>query len=132
MITRMPARKPRITAWVFLISTGVHPMSDQINKIVAGTFKAGFDWFGPDWKNINNPDTSMIGFTKGAALSADASANLDKFIAELAGGLNLWTGPLNFQDGRFISKMVRKQPICRSGTCRNFWKVWKARAFLNN
>jgi simple sugar transport system substrate-binding protein len=21
------------------------------------------------------------------------------FIAELAGGLNLWTGPLNFQDG---------------------------------
>jgi simple sugar transport system substrate-binding protein len=72
---------------------------DQINKANAGTFKAGFDWLGPDWKNINNPDTSMIGFTKGAALSAEASANLDKFIAALAGGLNLYTGPINFQDG---------------------------------
>ena len=36
---------------------------------------------------------------KGAALSADAAANLDKFIAALAGGLNLWKGPLNLQDG---------------------------------
>jgi len=24
---------------------------------------------------------------------------LDEFIAELAGGLNLWTGPINLQDG---------------------------------
>lgn len=76
----------------------------QINKTIAGTFKAGFDWFGPDWTNINNPDTSMIGFTKGAALSADASANLDKFIAALAGGLNLYTGPINFQDGSVYLK----------------------------
>ena len=31
-------------------------------------------------------------------LSADASAKLDQFIAELAGGLKLWKGPLNLQD----------------------------------
>ena len=72
---------------------------DQINKFLKGDFKAGWDWFGPDWKDINNPDTSMVGFTKGAALSEEASATLDEFIAELAGGLNLWTGPLNYQDG---------------------------------
>jgi len=24
---------------------------------------------------------------------------LDQFVGELAGGLNLWKGPLNFQDG---------------------------------
>ncbi len=77
---------------------------DQIKKATAGTFKAGFDWFGPDWKNINNPDTSIVGFTKGAALSAEASANLDKFIAELAGGLNLFVGPLKFQDGSVYLK----------------------------
>lgn len=77
---------------------------EQVNKAKAGTFKAGFDWLGPDWKNINNPDTSMIGFTKGKALSAEASTNLDKFIAELAGGLNLFVGPLKFQDGSVYLK----------------------------
>ena len=71
---------------------------DLINQVIAGTFKAGFEWLAPDWKNINNPDTSAVGFTKGAALSADASANVDKFIGELANGLNLLKGPLNFQD----------------------------------
>jgi simple sugar transport system substrate-binding protein len=36
---------------------------------------------------------------KGAALGTDASAQLDQFIADLAGGLNLWVGPINLQDG---------------------------------
>ena len=54
---------------------------------------------GPDWKNINNPDTSAVGFNKGKALSAGCRRQLDEFIAELAGGLNLWKGPLNLQDG---------------------------------
>ncbi len=58
-----------------------------------------WDWVGPDWADINNLDTSMIGFVKGEGLSAEASAKVDEFIAALAGGLNLWTGPLNLQDG---------------------------------
>ena len=45
-----------------------------------------------------NDRISRRGFVKGAALSADAGTNVDKFIAELAGGLNLWKGPLNLQD----------------------------------
>jgi len=36
---------------------------------------------------------------KGEALSPEASEVVDQFIAELAGGLNLFVGPLNFQDG---------------------------------
>ncbi|MBI1793718.1 MAG: BMP family ABC transporter substrate-binding protein [Chloroflexi bacterium] len=64
-----------------------------------GTWKSNFQWNAPDWKDINNKDTSAVGFVKGKALSADAGANVDKFIAELAGGLNLWTGPINLQDG---------------------------------
>jgi len=72
--------------------------AEQVKNIENGTFKAGFDWLGPDWTDINNPDTSMVGFTKGAALSAEASATLDKFIDELAGGLNLFAGPMNYQD----------------------------------
>lgn len=64
-----------------------------------GAWQSQFVWSGPDWADINNHDTSMVGFVKGNALSADASAALDAFIAELAGGLNLWTGPINLQDG---------------------------------
>lgn len=64
-----------------------------------GNWQSQFVWSGPDWADINNHDTSMVGFLKGKALSADASAALDAFIAELAGGLNLWTGPINLQDG---------------------------------
>jgi simple sugar transport system substrate-binding protein len=64
-----------------------------------GKFAAAFEWNPPDWSNINNPDTSAVGFEKGAALSSDASTQVDKFISELAGGLNLWTGPINLQDG---------------------------------
>ncbi|HXF84908.1 MAG TPA: BMP family ABC transporter substrate-binding protein [Anaerolineales bacterium] len=64
-----------------------------------GTWQSQFIWSGPDWSDINNHDTSAVGFVKGKALSAEASAKVDEFIAELAGGLNLWTGPLNLQDG---------------------------------
>lgn len=42
----------------------------------------------------------MIGFVKGPALSAENAAKLDEFIAKLAdGSLNLFTGPLYYQDG---------------------------------
>jgi simple sugar transport system substrate-binding protein len=71
---------------------------ETIQKAVDGTFATDFQWLGPDWSDINNPDTSMVGFVKGPALAEDDAAALDGFIAELAGGLNLWTGPLNLQD----------------------------------
>jgi len=37
-------------------------------------------------------------------MSADVAAKLDKFTSELAGGLNLWTGPINLQDGSVYLK----------------------------
>jgi len=70
------------------------------NSVIDGSFAATFQWNGPDWANINDPDTSAVGFEKGPALSSDASASLDEFIAGLAdGSINLYTGPLNWQDG---------------------------------
>lgn len=66
---------------------------------IDGTWQEGFQWNSPDWANINNPDTSAVGFVKGPGLGADAAGKLDGFISELAGGLNLWTGPINLQDG---------------------------------
>jgi len=70
-----------------------------IQEAQKGTFKQNFEWFGPDWKDINNPDTSYVGFVKGDALSADNAAKVDAFITELGGGLDLWAGPINLQDG---------------------------------
>lgn len=72
---------------------------ETIGAAAEGNFQSNFQWLSPDWSDINNPDTSAIGFVKGEALSEEASAQLDEFIAALAGGLNLWTGPLNLQDG---------------------------------
>jgi simple sugar transport system substrate-binding protein len=71
----------------------------HIKADIAGAWKPSFEWSAPDWKDINNPDTSAIGFRKGDGLSAESAAKLDRFIEELAGGLNLWSGPLDFQDG---------------------------------
>jgi simple sugar transport system substrate-binding protein len=77
---------------------------EVIKSVQDGNFKPFFAWNNPDWKDINNPDTSAVGFVKGAALTADAGTAVDKFIAELAGGLNLWKGPLNLQDGSVYLK----------------------------
>ena len=72
---------------------------DAISSAVEGTWKSEFLWNGPDWTDINNADTSAIGFVKGDALSSEAASNVDKFIDELAGGKNLWVGRINLQDG---------------------------------
>jgi simple sugar transport system substrate-binding protein len=70
-----------------------------IADVRAGAWEPGWEWFAPDWSDINNPETSGVGFVEGPALG-DAKAELDAFIAKLGdGSLNLYTGPLNFQDG---------------------------------
>lgn len=88
---------------------------EQVKAVQDGTFASSFHWLGPDWKDINNVDTSAVGFNKGKALSQEASAKVDEFIAALAGGLNLWTGPLNLQDGT---------PYLKDGEVATEQQVW--------
>jgi len=71
----------------------------NIKAAMDGQWTSHFEWNGPDWSNINNPDTSAVGFKKGSVLSSSASAGVDRFISELANGLKLWKGPLALQDG---------------------------------
>ncbi len=72
----------------------------HIKAVLEGTWKPSWDWVGPDWKDINNPDTSYVGFLKGKALSPEASAKLDEFIKGLGdGSIQLWKGPIRLQDG---------------------------------
>lgn len=73
----------------------------QIAKAVqAGTWKQEWAWADPDWTNINNRDTSAVGFIEGPALDDGQKAQLQEFIKGLASGdVNLFQGPLDFQDG---------------------------------
>lgn len=83
-----------------------------VKSAMAGTWKQSWDWTNPDWSNINNPDTSAVGFEKGPALSADNAKSLDDFIGTLAAyatnplvpdSFALWAGPLNLQDGTALA-----------------------------
>jgi simple sugar transport system substrate-binding protein len=75
------------------------PYADAIRKAKADTYTSEFVWLGPDWKNINNADLSMVGFNAGNALG-DKKKNLDEFIKGLGdGSINLYKGEIKYQDG---------------------------------
>lgn len=69
-------------------------------SVIDGTFTAEWQWLAPNFDDINDLDSSAIGFVKGDGLSEDAAAAVDEYQAELSAGLGaLFVGPLNFQDG---------------------------------
>ena len=71
----------------------------MIGAAMAGNLPQQFLWLGPDWTNINNPETSSVGFQEGQAMSESHRKALAKFQKGLAdGSINLFRGPLNFQD----------------------------------
>jgi simple sugar transport system substrate-binding protein len=87
-----------------------------IKAAMAGTWKSEWDWVGPDWQDINNPDTSMVGFVAGPALSTTAKNALDGFIQDLGSGkVNLFKGPLNYQDG---------SPFVKAGETATDKQIW--------
>jgi simple sugar transport system substrate-binding protein len=73
---------------------------DRVKAVQEGTWEQQFVWANPDWSDINDRDSSAIGFLKGPALTEDWSAQLDQFIAGLAdGSVAPFVGPINYQDG---------------------------------
>jgi simple sugar transport system substrate-binding protein len=78
---------------------------DFVKAAFSGKWESKWVWLGPDWKDINDPDSSTVGFVAGAALSASAKKELDAFIKGLGSGkINLFRGPLNYQDGTLFVK----------------------------
>jgi simple sugar transport system substrate-binding protein len=74
--------------------------------VAEGTYEQTWTWFGPDWSDLNNIDTSGIGFIVGEGLSEENAAHLAEFqtfladfAAENAETFALWEGPLSLQDG---------------------------------
>lgn len=71
-----------------------------IQAVQKGTFSQTFEWASPNWSNINDVDTSAVGYAMGKGLSAADQKSLEDFIAKLASGeIKLFSGPLNLQDG---------------------------------
>jgi len=78
---------------------------EAVKMVLDNKWAQYWKWYGPDWKDLNNADTSAVGFVKGKALSKDASDKLDTYIKGLADGSIKWfEGPLNFQDGSVFLK----------------------------
>jgi simple sugar transport system substrate-binding protein len=67
--------------------------------VAAGTWTQSWDWNGPNWDALTDPSQTNVGWVDGAALSAEAAANLADFISKMASGeVNVWAGPINLQD----------------------------------
>jgi simple sugar transport system substrate-binding protein len=76
-----------------------------VKASMLGNWKSEWDWLGPDWRNINNHETSAVGFFPGPALSVAAKKKVDAFIANLGSGkINLFKGSLNYQDSTVFLK----------------------------
>jgi len=87
-----------------------------INLVREGRWAQFWEWNRPDASDLNNPDTSAVGFVKGKALSAANAAKVDGFIKGLAdGSVALLKGPLNFQDG---------SPFLRAGETATDQQLW--------
>jgi simple sugar transport system substrate-binding protein len=73
---------------------------EVVNSVVNDEFESTWEWNGPDWDNITDNTKTAVGWLDGEGLSGDAASDLADFIDGLASGdINLFTGPLNYQDG---------------------------------
>ena len=71
-----------------------------LRSVGDGSWKQTWEWSGPDWQDINNADSSTIGFVSGPAMKSDHLALLQDFTKQLGSGeLKLFSGPLSYQDG---------------------------------
>ena len=93
-----------------------------VKAIMDGKWKQEWLWLGPDWKDINDPDTSTVGFLPGPALSQSVETSLDSFIKDLATGkVQLFKGPLDYQDGT---------PFLKAGEVASDQQVWYMKQLL--
>ena len=73
---------------------------DIATAVSNGTWEQSWDWLPADWENLADPALTNVGWLAGPALTEEMAASLDEFIAGMASGeINVWTGPINLQDG---------------------------------
>ena len=95
---------------------------DMIKAAKSGKWRRKWAWLKPDWKNINHPGKTPVGFVAGPALSESAAEQLDKFVSGLASGkVNLFKGPLNYKGGK---------PFVKAGQTAGDQQVWNMEHLL--
>jgi simple sugar transport system substrate-binding protein len=95
---------------------------DFVKAAKSGKWKRRWIWLKPNWKDIDNPAATSVGFVAGPALSESATIDLDKFIYDLATGkVNLFKGPLNYQDGK---------PFIPAGQTASDKQIWSMEQLL--
>ena len=93
-----------------------------IKAAMTGKWKSKWVWLQPNWKEISNPEATAVGFVSGPALSESATAQLNKFINDLAAGkVKLFKGPLNYQDGK---------PFIKAGQIASDKQIWSMEQLL--
>lgn len=93
-----------------------------LGQAKAGKWRQQWLWLGPDWKNINEEATSNVGFLAGPALSEKDREALDQFIQDLGSGkLQLFRGPLHYQDG---------SPYLKAGETATDNQIWYLKQLL--
>jgi len=86
-----------------------------VDTAMSGKMPNEFVWSGPDYANISDPQNEMIGFLKGKALGENEKS-FDDFIKGMAdGSINLFKGPINFQDGT---------PFVKAGETATDQQIW--------
>ncbi|MGJ3237979.1 MAG: BMP family ABC transporter substrate-binding protein [Anaerolineae bacterium] len=84
-----------------------------IEDVIAGEWQQEWNWQGPDWDDLDNPDTSITGFEIGPGMPEEQLETLNGFIDEVvafatdeenAGRMFLWEGPLSLQDGTVLAE----------------------------
>ena len=88
----------------------------EVKAVKDGNWQQGWEWNGPDWNDINNEDTSAVGFLNGPAISNDVAEELAGFVRGLATGeINVFQGPIFYQDG---------SPFLLAGETATDEKIW--------
>jgi simple sugar transport system substrate-binding protein len=82
---------------------------ETIEQVGDGSWEQSWDWNAAYWDDLTDNTKTHVGWKDGPALTGDLQSNLAVFIQGLASGdLNVWTGPINLQDGsEYISSGAR-------------------------
>lgn len=89
-------------------------------SVAEGTYEQAWEWVFPDFNDINDHDSSITGYVSGDAMTEEAQAQLDEFIAEViaygsdeanADSIFLWEGPLALQDGTVLAEEGEMVPL---------------------
>ncbi len=72
------------------------------SSVIDGTFAAEWQWLGPDWARHQQPRHDghrLVQRATGSSADAAADARRRSSPVSASGEIDLWVGPLNYQDG---------------------------------